>query len=1492
MSLSSRPSSTPQKASRSKRPYKSSEYVVDDDDDEDGNEVDVSMEEVEFPASSHPEKVWSAKLDAGDLFSGLKISPEAKRPASKEPEAGNRPKVDPLVLPSASTIPSRGLSRSIPKSYTSARIASDVEKQKDALAEKALNPQAGSSVHKRKLFDMIPPPHHPTSFTNRPPASRSPSWNMDSIESIRTCTGFLEEHIASLTWIQDCLIYHHKTLIRTRNLTLAMVDAIGRVTYIQKAHQDILEVVEGGRGGNTPRVASGLSALPLEDFLPGQPFPPHYEPGPPPQQQDMQNKIQVLPQPPLSNSPPPSIITPQGNSGSSFGRFHVVQREKRKEDDPPPPPPPPVNPNHTVDLGLNTFIPHGEGGRAGCVERLLAMAYLEGTPESEFDGVFRRDYLGFGPDFYRTIANPGGAVPDAIPLELWIDIVDDLEPIDVLRLSQTCRFFHDILCTHDIWTRILRSICRRYQLFEPSYPMNDMDVSHLQRVALGPHLWANLVKRHAVTPVYLTPASRPITPVSTLTMNDTPSEGSYFLIPGGRFLVILRNPNPGMNISDNTDPYTLELWDLGVVGTSPRSAPILLGKTDTGVASPNGSRLFIGEEGSTTLTAVVDSVEYPSVQSGINVFIAKFDGEENKIPEFKPVARLVLPRVDHGYYWNVAALYQNRVLLETGRELHMVWDFVNNTYTAFHFSEPTDLPNWLQPLHFDGDMFAAMSDGRYSERMIMLYKIPELTGIPSSSEAPFPCWTRVAETPTYCLPPKSLTRSGYLIASRGRSLILLPLLQDETYIPIVNGRISKVGGSITRYIFTLEDGNKGQPSISYKAIAQASLDDPSRMELAPASIRSECISSSFFSSSMLQLDLLSLNTTIYIYSIVPNAHLPAKERLGKDKDTAICPATLMLTPLFGNRGFDGSCIASGRLLYSSAQRTAQVMVEDYLWAAGFLRWEEETEPVASENPLTETNILKTIPASEIVGASKSSPSTEQSVMHLTLKLRHLKPGSTVQVGAIPLELWIDVVGDLEPIDVLRLSQTCSFLYKVLWTHDIWTRILRSICRRYQLFEPSYPMDDMDIPHLQRVALGPHLWANLVKRHAVTPEDLTPESKPIMPVSTISSNLGGSRSPLFLVPGGRFLVVTNDCDPSSDSPLILELWDLGLAGISHSSTPALVGVTNTGVTELNGAWIFVGDGTSATLTAVVQSSDFDSMQDTINIFTAKFHGGQNNIGSFELLSRMTLPQESQGDCWYAAAFHQNRLLLQAENRRFVWDIVNNTYTCFRYEALHRIPSYTAPMHFDGDSYAAIIHWPDAVVCCKFPELKAIPSGPGATALRWTEITDVSSSPLPVQQGTKLTGPLFPATGRSFTQLPLFQDVATASLGMGVRGTLDAITRYEFTLVKGIDEQPDIVTCTPCMQAEIHKGTEVMTFVSMPDYKDRSKKSKLSLFYDTWKQPLEENGMKKKDTAICPATLMLTPLGTDRALEASCIASGRLLYHSPGSPEQFILEDYLW
>ncbi|KAJ3514080.1 hypothetical protein NMY22_g14856 [Coprinellus aureogranulatus] len=47
MSHKSRPSPLPQKAMRTKRPHKSREYVEDDDDNPD----DVSMEEVEDPAS-------------------------------------------------------------------------------------------------------------------------------------------------------------------------------------------------------------------------------------------------------------------------------------------------------------------------------------------------------------------------------------------------------------------------------------------------------------------------------------------------------------------------------------------------------------------------------------------------------------------------------------------------------------------------------------------------------------------------------------------------------------------------------------------------------------------------------------------------------------------------------------------------------------------------------------------------------------------------------------------------------------------------------------------------------------------------------------------------------------------------------------------------------------------------------------------------------------------------------------------------------------------------------------------------------------------------------------------------------------------------------------------------------------------------------------------------------------------------------------------------
>lgn len=159
--------------------------------------------------------MWAEKMKEADLFAGLVRSPEhVKRKSS-----------------------GATLSRKT-------KMAQDLQAEKDRVYA-----MMTSQITKPTSPEESPPGQHKTSHDPHLPAfSRSPSFDTTSLDAIRTCTGFLEEHINSLKWIQQCLIYHQKTLIRTRNLTQSTVDSLGRISYMQSHHRDLLEVVEGYQG--------------------------------------------------------------------------------------------------------------------------------------------------------------------------------------------------------------------------------------------------------------------------------------------------------------------------------------------------------------------------------------------------------------------------------------------------------------------------------------------------------------------------------------------------------------------------------------------------------------------------------------------------------------------------------------------------------------------------------------------------------------------------------------------------------------------------------------------------------------------------------------------------------------------------------------------------------------------------------------------------------------------------------------------------------------------------------------------------------------------------------------------------------------------------------------------------------------------------------------------------------------------------------------------
>jgi hypothetical protein len=129
-----------------------------------------------------------------------------------------------------------------------------------------------------------------------------------------------------------------------------------------------------------------------------------------------------------------------------------------------------------------------------------------------------------------------------------------------------------------------------------------------------------------------------------------------------------------------------------------------------------------------------------------------------------------------------------------------------------------------------------------------------------------------------------------------------------------------------------------------------------------------------------------------------------------------------------------------------------------------------------------------------------------------------------------------------------LNQTC-----------VWVSVLRFLCRREGLFQPSYSFDTMDLGALQRASLGPYRWNRVIQEHHENDTEESPNLTELEPISTtkiadanqFQASLWQTKQTtrLLLVPGGRFLLVTNESS--------LQLWDIGPVGAAYPKGSNLI-----------------------------------------------------------------------------------------------------------------------------------------------------------------------------------------------------------------------------------------------------------------------------------------------------------------------------------------------
>ncbi|KAJ3514110.1 hypothetical protein NMY22_g14845 [Coprinellus aureogranulatus] len=184
------------------------------------------------PPSSAPEKEWAKKANDGSLFAGF-----AKRSKSGSPAIPQSALTEEPVVPVSVSLPSKLVRPKISlreRTPGGDGVAADLKAHEDRLSNALSVPPANSSTHPSgRRYDA------------------TPVWSMASLESIRTSMGFLEEHIASLRWVQECLINHQKALVRARSMNSAMLDSVSRAIYMQNRFQDVKKALELERVGDT-----------------------------------------------------------------------------------------------------------------------------------------------------------------------------------------------------------------------------------------------------------------------------------------------------------------------------------------------------------------------------------------------------------------------------------------------------------------------------------------------------------------------------------------------------------------------------------------------------------------------------------------------------------------------------------------------------------------------------------------------------------------------------------------------------------------------------------------------------------------------------------------------------------------------------------------------------------------------------------------------------------------------------------------------------------------------------------------------------------------------------------------------------------------------------------------------------------------------------------------------------------------------------------------
>ncbi|KAF5330047.1 hypothetical protein D9611_010419 [Ephemerocybe angulata] len=282
------------------------------------------------------------------------------------------------------------------------------------------------------------------------------------------------------------------------------------------------------------------------------------------------------------------------------------------------------------------------------------------------------------------MADPSRRLKDQVPPDIWREISELSNPIDVVALGVTCRALHEATAERTLWMNLLKAVCMEYDLFLPSYPIDEMSVTQLRRAALGPHLWTRRVYKHAVSPnvPFYDLGTNVLSPVSTIPFDGQLNSDRFrHLVPGGRFLITCdaEHSDRDPRALRDTDIFTLKLWDLGFAGRKPLSQPLLLASRDIGPLNRFANQIINMDcsiRGTETLAVALSTIANISHRRCLVFAICP----HRPNPSFEQLSSM---SADFSRHWAIAPmafhLRGDKVLARFENDL-VVWDFIVSLY--------------------------------------------------------------------------------------------------------------------------------------------------------------------------------------------------------------------------------------------------------------------------------------------------------------------------------------------------------------------------------------------------------------------------------------------------------------------------------------------------------------------------------------------------------------------------------------------------------------------------------------------------------------------------------------------------------------------------------------------------------------------------------------------------------------------------------------------